>query len=54
VIKAFGPASESFCEGIAAAAVLVVGESRARVQHRTSSRGGKVCVTLTVNAFTVD
>lgn len=54
VIKAFGPASDSFREGIAAAAFLVVGEARAAVAHRTSSRGGKVCVTLTVNAFTVD
>lgn len=54
VIKAFGPASDRFREGIAEAAVLVVGETRATVAHRTSSRGGKVCVTLTVNAFTVD
>lgn len=54
VIKAFGPASDQFREGIAAAAFVVVGEARASVAHRTSSRGGKVCVTLTVNAFTVD
>jgi putative lipoic acid-binding regulatory protein len=54
VIKAFGPASDRFREGIAAAAVVVVGEARAAVQHRTSSRGRRVCVTLTVNAFTVD
>ena len=54
VIKAFGPASDRFREGIAAAAVLVVGDARATVAHRTSSRGGRVCVTLTVNAFTVD
>lgn len=54
VIKAFGPASDRFREGIAAAAVIVVGEARAAVAHRTSSRGSKVCVTVTVNAFTVD
>lgn len=54
VIKAFGPASEAFAEGVVAAAVLVVGETRATVAQRTSSRGGKVCVTVTVNAFTVD
>jgi putative lipoic acid-binding regulatory protein len=54
VIKAFGPASDQFREGIAAAAAVVVGEARATVQHRTSSRGSRVCVTLTVNAFTVD
>jgi putative lipoic acid-binding regulatory protein len=54
IIKAFGPASDRFREGIAVAAMEVVGEARAAVAHRTSSRGGKVCVTLTVNAFTVD
>jgi putative lipoic acid-binding regulatory protein len=54
IIKAFGPASDRFREGIVAAAVIVVGEARASVAHRTSSRGGRVCVTLTVNAFTVD
>jgi putative lipoic acid-binding regulatory protein len=54
IIKAFGPASTGFREGIAAAAAVVVGEARASVAHRTSSRGGRVCVTLTVNAFTVD
>ncbi len=54
VIKAFGPASDGFREGIASAAAIVVGEARAAVQHRTSSRGGRICVTVTVNAFTVD
>jgi putative lipoic acid-binding regulatory protein len=54
IIKAFGPASQGFTEGIAAAAMIVVGETRAAVAHRTSSRGRRVCVTLTVNAFTVD
>lgn len=53
VIKAFGPASDGFREGIVAAAVVVVGEARATVAQRTSSRGARVCVTLTVNAFTV-
>ncbi len=54
VIKAFGPASEAFERGILSAAVEVVGETRADVQQRTSRRGSKVCVTLTMNAFTVD
>ncbi|MEM7154217.1 MAG: DUF493 domain-containing protein [Myxococcota bacterium] len=54
VIKAFGPAEGGFAAGIEAAAVEVVGDSRADVQQRTSSRGNKVCVTLTVNAFTVE
>jgi putative lipoic acid-binding regulatory protein len=54
VIKAFGPATEAFTEGVAEAAVDVVGDARAGVAHRTSSRGAKVCVTVTVNAFTVD
>lgn len=54
VVKAFGPSSDQFTEGIVAAATSVVGESRANVQQRTSSRGSKTCVTLTLNAFTVD
>ncbi len=54
IIKAFGPESDQFREDVMAAAIVVVGESRASVAHRTSSRGAKVCVTLTVNAFTVD
>jgi len=54
IIKAFGPASDQFREGIVTAATDVVGEARASVQQRTSSRGSRVCVTLTVNAFTVD
>lgn len=54
VIKAFGPASDGFREGVVAAAVVVVGEARAGVAQRTSSRGSRVCVTITVNAFTVD
>ncbi|MEM9457241.1 MAG: DUF493 family protein [Myxococcota bacterium] len=54
VVKAFGPSSAAFRDAIVAAAVEVVGESRASVQQRTSTRGSKVCVTLTLNAFTVD
>lgn len=54
VVKAFGPGVGSFAEEVVAAAVAVVGDTRADVQHRTSSRGNRVCVTVTVNAFTVD
>lgn len=54
VVKAFGPGAGGFAAEVVAAAVEVVGESRADVQQRTSSRGNRVCVTLTVNAFTVD
>ncbi len=54
MVKAFGPSGEPFCGGIRQAAVDVVGEARAAVQQRTSSRGNRVCVTVTVNAFTVD
>jgi putative lipoic acid-binding regulatory protein len=54
LVKAFGPSSEAFVAAIMGAATEVVGESRAHVQQRTSSRGSKVCVTLTLNAFTVD
>lgn len=54
VIKAFGPESDRFREDVLRGATNVVGDARATVAHRTSSRGSKVCVTLTVNAFTVD
>ncbi|MCA9708550.1 MAG: DUF493 domain-containing protein [Myxococcales bacterium] len=54
VVKAFGPSTEAFVEGIVVAAVDIVGEARAHVQQRTSTRGSRVCVTLTLNAFTVD
>lgn len=54
VVKAFGPTSGSFAQEIVHAAVLVVGETRADVQQRTSSGGKRVCVTLTLNAYTVD
>lgn len=54
VVKAFGPASDDFRSAIVGAATEVVGETRADVQQRTSTRGAKVCVTLTLNAFSVD
>ncbi len=54
VVKAFGPASDVFRDGVVEAATEVVGESRADVQQRTSTRGSKVCVTLTLNAFSVE
>jgi len=54
VVKAFGPASDAFRDAVVGAATEVVGESRADVQQRTSSRGSKVCVTLTLNAFSVE
>ena len=54
IVKAFGPGQGGFAAAVVAAAVEVVGESRADVQQRTSTRGSRVCVTLTVNAFTVD
>ncbi|MCH9682523.1 MAG: DUF493 domain-containing protein [Deltaproteobacteria bacterium] len=54
VIKAFGPGTEAFADAIAEAAAAVVSEARAGVQQRTSSGGKRVCVTVTVNAFTVD
>lgn len=54
LIKAFGPTAGEFAEEVGRAAAVVVGEARADVQQRTSSRGNRVCVTVTVNAFTVD
>ncbi len=54
IIKAFGPARDEFREDVVAAGTAVVGDARANVQQRTSSKGARMCVTLTVNAFTVD
>lgn len=53
-VKAFGPNDEAFRRAIAAAARAVVGEDRTTVSERTSSKGGRVCITLDLNVETVD
>jgi putative lipoic acid-binding regulatory protein len=54
VVKAFGPSSERFRLGVHSVARAVFGEERAQVLERTSRGGGRVCITLTVNARSVD
>ncbi len=54
IVKAFGPCTEAFREAIRSAAADVVGEERATVTERASRHGAKVCVTLRLNAQSVD
>jgi putative lipoic acid-binding regulatory protein len=54
VVKAFGPASERFRLHVRAVAAAIFGEERAQVLERTSSKGARVCITLQVNARSVD
>ena len=54
IVKAFGPCTDAFREGIVAAALAVVGEERAIVAERASRHGAKVCITLHLNAHSVD
>lgn len=53
VVKAFGPGTRSFAQAIEACATAVVG-NRARVDERMSRHGSRMCVTLTLQAETVD
>ncbi|MBL4687804.1 MAG: DUF493 family protein [Nannocystaceae bacterium] len=54
IVKAFGPGTDDFRGAIRSAAVVVVGEERASFTERASRHGAKVCITLTLNAETVD
>jgi putative lipoic acid-binding regulatory protein len=54
VVKAFGPTTDRFRLHVRAVAREVFGEQRAQVLERTSSKGGRVCITLQVNARSVD
>ena len=53
-VKAFGPSGEAFRTAIAAAATAVIGVDRTTVSERTSTKGGRVCITLDLNVETVD
>jgi putative lipoic acid-binding regulatory protein len=53
MIKAFGPASESFREGVLLAVRAVV-EARSHVSERSTRSGRSVCITLRVQARNVD
>jgi putative lipoic acid-binding regulatory protein len=54
IVKAFGPGSEAFAASIRLCATAVVGEERAVVSERMSSKGSRMCVTVTLHAHTVD
>ena len=54
IVKAFGPSNDAFREAIVSAAVSVVGEARADLSIRASRHGAKLCITLRLNALSVD
>lgn len=54
IVKAFGPASDEFAASIRSCATAVVGQERAQVSERMSSKGSRMCVTVTLEAQTVD
>lgn len=53
VVKAFGPGSEAFATAVEQCAVAVVG-ARHTTSARHSSGGRRMCVTLTLQAESVD
>lgn len=54
IVKAFGPAEDGFVEQIRSCAIDVVGEARATIDERLSSRGSRICLTVTLHAESVD
>ncbi len=54
IVKAFGPETASFRAAVIACAHGVVGEARVTVAARSSRHGRRVCVTLALQAETVD
>jgi len=54
VIKAFGPAGSTFEADAESCAAAVVGTDRVAAHTRFSSGGRRSCVTLTLQAKTVD
>jgi len=54
IIKAFGPAESSFETDAKRCASSVVGEDRVAAHTKFSSGGRRSCVTLTLQAQTVD
>lgn len=53
LIKAFGPANESFRADVSAAISAAVG-ARAKFSERLSSKGNSLCITVDLAAETVD
>lgn len=54
VIKAFGPGNDEFSAAAAAAAHAVVPPHRVDVQVRGTASGARQCVTLTLQADTIE
>jgi putative lipoic acid-binding regulatory protein len=54
IVKAFGPGSKAFREQVRACAVEVMGERRVVTSERATRSGHKICVTLTLEANTVE
>jgi putative lipoic acid-binding regulatory protein len=54
IVKAFGPHTEEFRAEIRACATAVVGDARAAVHERLSRKGSRMCITVTLDAHTVD
>ena len=53
LIKAFGPATDDFRAEVSAAAAAAVG-ARVQQRERISSKGNSMCITLELQAETVD
>ena len=54
IVKAFGPGDGVFAAAVAREAVAVVSEARLVVSERGTRSGHRVCVTLTMQAESVD
>ncbi len=54
VIKAFGPAGEAFREAVVGHAHAATSTTRVSVHERMTRSGDRVCVTLTLQAETVE
>lgn len=53
LIKAFGPATESFRAGVHGAIAAAVG-ARAQLRERVGSKGKSICITAELSAESVD
>ena len=54
ILKAFGPGGGEFRDAVVAGAQSVLGPGRLAASERATKSGHKVCVTLTIQADTVD
>ena len=54
IVKAFGPGSNEFRKQVRACAVEVMGEKRVITSERATRSGHRICVTLTLEANTVE